>query len=183
MHKPTRTLVANEPLHTQPRKPPLRSLLKEIRSLLHPEDEEDECDRALACCQFILLCASITMRGSAIESEIAERTHGLRFCSSIDSTRASLTAAIRPATIAAVPPDLSDDLAAERGARKQSLSRYCRVSFGQAFKGNRATAGLGCTPARQARFSAQKIWLSFPSTIRSTKRAALHDFGGLRPTG
>jgi hypothetical protein len=53
------------------------------------------------------LLASITMRASVIESEIAERTLGLRFCNSIDSTRASLTAAIRPATTATVPPDLT----------------------------------------------------------------------------
>ncbi len=68
------------------------------------------------------------MRASVIESEIADRTRRLRFCNSIDSTRASFTAAIRPATTATVPPDLSDDPAAESGARKQSLSRYCRVS-------------------------------------------------------
>jgi hypothetical protein len=76
---------------------------------------------------FVLL-ASITMRASVIESKIAERTRRLRFCNSIDPTRANLTAAIRPATTATVPSDLSDDPAAESGARKQSLSRYCRVS-------------------------------------------------------
>jgi hypothetical protein len=42
------------------------------------------------------------MRASVIESEIADRTRGLRFCNSIDSTRASFTAAIRPATTATV---------------------------------------------------------------------------------
>jgi hypothetical protein len=42
-------------------------------------------------------------------------------------------------------------------------------------------AGLHAgAPRRQARFSAQKIWLNFSSTIRSTKRAALHDLIGFR---
>ena len=56
--------------------------------------------------QFALL-ASITMRAIVIESAIAALTRGLLFCNSRDSTRASFTAAMRPATIATTPADLS----------------------------------------------------------------------------
>src|ERR1700751_2972735 len=40
------------------------------------------------------LLASITMRASAIESEIAERTRGLRFFNSVDSARANSGTAV-----------------------------------------------------------------------------------------
>ncbi len=67
------------------------------------------------------------MRAMVMDSEMMDRTRGLLFRISADSTRANFTAAIRPATTAKAPADLSA-AAAESGARKQSFVRYCRVS-------------------------------------------------------
>jgi hypothetical protein len=50
-----------------------------------------------------------------------DRTHGLLFCISPDSTRAGFTAAMSPATTASAPVDLSAETAAESGARKHSV--------------------------------------------------------------
>jgi hypothetical protein len=58
-----------------------------------------------------------------IES-IADRTRGLLLAIFLDSTRASFTAAISPATTASALADLPVDTAAESGARKQALVRY-----------------------------------------------------------
>jgi hypothetical protein len=74
------------------------------------------------------LLASITIRAIVIESLMIDRTRGLLFCISPDSTRASFTAAISPATTDRAPTDLSAETAAESGARKQSVVRYCRAS-------------------------------------------------------
>jgi hypothetical protein len=71
--------------------------------------------------------ASTTIRASVTASAIADRTLGLLFCNSCDSTLANFTAAIRPATTANVPVGLSLP-AAESGARKHSDVRYWRVS-------------------------------------------------------
>ena len=78
--------------------------------------------------QFCCLLASITKRAIVIESDIADRTRGLLLSISLDSIRASFTAAMNPATTARAPVDLSVEAAAESGARKQALVRYCRVS-------------------------------------------------------
>jgi TctA family transporter len=64
------------------------------------------------------LAASITILAIVTESEIAERTRGLLLISSLDSTRASFTAATSPATTATVPCVLSGEAAADSGARK-----------------------------------------------------------------
>jgi hypothetical protein len=59
------------------------------------------------------------------------------------------------------------------------LTRYAAVLDALRMIDRRAGLHAGA-PRRQARFSAQKIWLNFSSTIRSTKRAALHDLSGFR---
>jgi hypothetical protein len=53
----------------------------------------------------LALAASITIRAMLAESAIAQRTRGLRRPNSSDPTRASLIAAIRPASTATVPDD------------------------------------------------------------------------------
>jgi hypothetical protein len=66
--------------------------------------------------------------GDADESDIAALTRGLLLTISRDSTRASFTAAIKPATKATLPDDRSVATVAEMGARKQSPFRYWRTS-------------------------------------------------------
>jgi hypothetical protein len=67
----------------------------ELSALSNRLFDESECLLFSLIAVHLALLASITMRASVIESEIAERTRGLRFCNSIDSTRANLTAAPR----------------------------------------------------------------------------------------
>ena len=86
--------------------------------------------------------SAITIFAIVIESVIADLTRGLRLCNSPDSTRASFTAAIRPATTARAPADLSVEPATERGARKQSFVKYWCVSS-QCSRKRSFTRGIG----------------------------------------
>jgi hypothetical protein len=74
------------------------------------------------------LLAATTIRAIVMDSEMMDRTRGLLFSISLDSTRASFTAATRLGTTARAPADFSGDAAVESGVRKQALSKYCRVS-------------------------------------------------------
>ena len=100
-----------------------RALARTVEELL--TDEAADYPRAITHpVHFLALVSSITIRAMLTESAIAQRTRGLRLPNSSDSTFASLTAAVRPATRATVPDDRSGATVAEMGARKQSPVRY-----------------------------------------------------------
>jgi hypothetical protein len=64
------------------------------------------------------LLASITILAMLTASEIAARTRGLLLAISLDSTRASFTAAISPATTATVPRGFFHSSSHRNGGKK-----------------------------------------------------------------